>query len=305
MTSGDPRVLDPGSAVSGRIALQRAQIDALDVFVWPRIHSLSDIFRAAQQNAYDVITAQDPFWRGLVAWRVARHNGIKLNLQIHTDLSHESFMKRMLARFLLPKADSVRVVSEKIKNSLAQFHIRGPVFVLPVYVDINPFRGLPHQSHSRFKKTILWVGRFEPEKDPLAAIAVLKQVRRAKIDAGLVMLGAGSLEHESKEEAQALAPFVEFPGWRDPAPYLQTADVVVSTSLFESYGASIIEALAAGVPVVSPDVGVAREAGAIIAPRAKLGEAVIEVLNRGTRGELKLALQNKEEWAKQWKETLV
>ena len=71
-------------------------------------------------------------------------------------------------------------------------------------------------------------------------------------------------------------------------------------------GASIVEALAAGVPVVAPDVGVAKEAGAIIASRDRLAEAVIEVLRsvRPVRGELKLSPLSKEEWTVAWKETL-
>lgn len=67
-----------------------------------------------------------------------------------------------------------------------------------------------------------------------------------------------------------------------PAVFLETADVVLCTSLYESWGASIVEALAAGVPVVAPDVGVAKEAGATVVPRAQLAEAVVRVLEEGS-----------------------
>ncbi|MBI4065767.1 glycosyltransferase [Candidatus Kaiserbacteria bacterium] len=305
MISGDPKAIEPNSAVSGRLALQKAQVDVLDVFVWPQVHSWREIFLAAKKNKYDVVTAQDPFWRGLLAWRIARRVGIKLNLQIHTDISQESFMKKVLARFLLPKANSVRVVSGNIKEYLTPLHLHAHISVLPIYVDLAPFRGLPHKPHPRFKKTILWVGRFEKEKDPLLALSILKDIRDSDIDAGLIMLGAGSLEHEIKKKAEKFALPVEFLGWKNPAQYLEMADVVISTSLFESYGASIIEALAAGVPVVSLDVGIAREAGAIVVPKNNINRAVIEALTLGKRGELKLKILDKEEWAKRWRETLL
>jgi glycosyltransferase involved in cell wall biosynthesis len=305
MISGDPKVLEPDSAVSGRLALQRAQVDVLDVFVWPQVHSQNEIFRAVKRNKYDVITAQDPFWRGLLAWRVARSTGAKLNLQIHTDLSRESLIKKMVARFLLPKADSVRVVSEKIRGKVQDVSGKAQVKVLPIYIDINPFLGLIHKPYPRFGKTILWIGRFESEKDPLYALSVLKQVRDAKIDAGLIMLGTGSLGNKIKKKAKKLALPVEFPGWKNPVPYLEVADVVISTSLFESYGASIIEAIASGVAVVSPDVGIAREAGAIIVPKKEMEKAVIEALNLGKRAELKITPLGAEEWAKRWKESLL
>ena len=110
------------------------------------------------------------------------------------------------------------------------------------------------------------------------------------------------LKKELHEQAEGLP--VDFPGWQDPLPYLAEADVVLCTSRQESWGASIVESLASGVPVVAPDVGVAREAGAIIATPDTYAERVVEVLERGTRGALKMALLSKQEWAKQWEESL-
>lgn len=300
MISGDEKVLDPNSAVSKRLALQRAQVDVLDVFVWPQIHSRCDVYRAVKETKYDVVTAQDPFWRGLLAWRAARRSRSRLNLQVHTDLSAQPLFRRVLAKSVLRRADSVRVVSEKIKQQVEQMGIHARVDVLPIFVDIEKFRTASRKSNPQ--KTILWIGRFEPEKDPKRAIEVLREVRKA-IDAKLVMLGTGSLEQELRTQTQGLP--VEFPGWHDPLPYMEVADVVLSTSKHESYGASIIEALASGVSVVSPDIGIAREAGAIVVPKEKLSEAVIEALNLGKHGKLVLTMPNKEEWAKRWKETLV
>ena len=86
MISGDKNIFTHGSEARARFELQRAQVEQLDAFVWPQsrrsgrlpdrfasgIHSFFEIMRAAQGNRYDVITAQDPFWRGLLAWRIAR-----------------------------------------------------------------------------------------------------------------------------------------------------------------------------------------------------------------------------------------
>ena len=305
MVSGDPSILKEGSVARTRLRLQEQQVDRLDVFVWPQMHTMREILRAAHVTHVDVVTAQDPFWRGLVAWVVARRCGARLNLQVHTDLTAQSFLRRALARFLLARADSIRVVSERLKDVLASWHINVPITVLPIFVDLTQFAGLPHTPHPHFAKTILWVGRFEKEKDPLLALTTLEHVRAKGVDVGLIMLGAGSLEGELRERAKHLASFVEFPGWQASAPYLAQADVVVSTSRHESYGASIIEALAAGVPVVSPDYGIARAAGAVIAPPATLAESVIRVLQSGERGELKTPVLDAESWAKRWRESLL
>ena len=281
---------------SGRFALQAAQVDKLEVLYWGR----GALFPRLPQEKFDVVTSQDPLWRGLFAWHIARKLGIKLNVQVHTDLAAQPLMRRMLARTVLRHANSIRVVSEKIKKQIERMNIAMPIHVLPIFVDIERFKAVVRRPS--VQKTILWIGRFESEKDPASAIRIFKEVCAAGIDAKLVMLGKGSLEQSLRALADSLA--VEFPGWRDTQPYLAEASVVLCTSQHESWGASIVEALAAGVPVVAPDVGIAREAGAIIAKREELAIKVAEVLKNDTRGELKLSLPSAGEWAEQWKVSL-
>jgi len=301
MISGDRNLLAPESAAEKRLAMQRDSVDKLDVFVWPQVHSMLQISKATWREKYDVITAQDPFWRGYLAWPLARLTGAKLNIQVHVDLRSQPLWRRWLAYYQLRHADSVRVVSAHVEKQVRGVVRTSSVHVLPIYVDLERFKHVVPMIHDR--PTILWIGRFEKEKDPLYAIEVLRQVRSEGLDAGLVMLGAGKLELALRKAAAKLP--VEFPGWKPPEDFLRTADVVLSTSAHESWGASIIEALASGVPVVAPDVGVAKEAGAIIAPRAGLAGAVARVLRDKPQGQLQIAFLDKEAWSKRWHETLV
>lgn len=288
MITGD-KSFGPGHE---RFELQKSAVEELEVIYygwrnrWPKLPA----------GKFDVVTAQDPFWRGLFGWRAARQLGAKFNVQVHTDLSVYGGLRRVLMQIVLRHADSVRVVSEKIKQQVLKIVPQVRVSVLPVFVDVVRFRAIEPRPHQ--PKTILWVGRFEDEKDPLAALEVFKSIPDAK----LIMLGKGSLEGGLRDKAHGLA--VEFPGWQDSAPFLAQADAVLCTSKHESYGASIIEALAAGLAVVAPDVGVAREAGATVVPREQLAGAVIHALKTGARGELKLRLLDKNAWAEAWKQSL-
>lgn len=324
MLTGDKRMLVPGTEAYARLELQRKQVDVLDALYWGRGALFAPMF---VRGEYDVVTVQDPLWRGLAGWVIARRLGARLNVQVHMDLGRtprsrreksrwgraeicaanfgaKDFSRRLrgvLAGFVLRRADSVRVVSEKIKEQVESLGVCAPVRVLPVYIDLSRFRTVVREPHGT--KTILWVGRFEAEKDPELALEVFKKVREST-DARLVMLGKGSMERALK--AQAVGLPVEFPGWRDPLPYYATADVVLSTSSYESFGASIVEALAAGVPTVAPDVGIAREAGATVVPRERLAQAVAELLRSpAARGELRLALLAADAWGARWKESLV
>jgi glycosyltransferase involved in cell wall biosynthesis len=293
MVSGD-RSFGPGHP---RYELQRSAVEHLAVVYWGR----GALLPSVPKEAFDIVTVQDPFWRGLFAWRLARRLGARFNVQVHADLDSQSFIKRFLARYVLRRADSVRVVSEKLERQVEGMGVRAPIHVLPIFVDVPTFSSVVRREHAG--KNILWIGRFEEEKDPILAITILKGVLKIVPDARLVMLGDGSLKNEAIKRAANL-PVVEILGRRNPITYLDTADVVLCTSKEESWGAVIIEALAAGVPVVAPDVGVAREAGAIVVPRERMVDAVIDVLKHGAKGELKLTLPSAEEWARRWKESL-
>jgi glycosyltransferase involved in cell wall biosynthesis len=222
---------------------------------------------------------------------------------VHADLEGQSLLKRFVAWVVLHRADTIRVVSEKIKRQVERVGAKAPITVLPVYVEISKVDAVVRRPHERL--TVLWIGRFEEEKNPLAAIDVFKEVLSKKPDAQLRMLGDGSLVEMVRAKARALDK-VELLGWqKDVVPFLETGDVLLCTSLHESWGASIVEALAAGVPVVAPDVGVAREAGAIVVERSKLAEAVIDVLEHHREGRLFLQVPTAKEWALLWRESLL
>lgn len=283
-----------------RYDLQRSVVDDLTVVYWGR----GSLLPKLPPGYFDVVTAQDPFWRGLFAFVVAKRLGAGLNVQVHADLDGQSLIKRLLAKVVLRRAHSVRVVSEKIKLQVERLGVQAPITVLPVFVDLGRYTSVVRKPHAG--KNILWLGRFEEEKNPLAAIEIFTEVLKKVPEAKLIMLGKGTLEPKVIEYAAVLpAHKVEVMGWQaNPETFLETADVVLCTSLHESWGASIVEALAAGVPVVAPDVGVAGEAGAIVVLRAQLVEAVVEVLQVGGVGVLKLSLPNAEVWAQEWKKTL-
>ena len=76
---------------------------------------------------------------------------------------------------------------------------------------------------------------------------------------------------------------VFFEGKQDPAAYYALADLILVSSHYEGYGLVVVEALAAGKPVLSTDVGVAREAGAIIASSREFSQALARWFEGGPR----------------------
>jgi glycosyltransferase involved in cell wall biosynthesis len=104
-------------------------------------------------------------------------------------------------------------------------------------------------------RRVLAVGTLKPVKDHATLLRALARLRETH-DARLLVLGEGecraALEAQARElgigHAVALAGHVA-----DPWPYYARADAFASSSVAEGFGNVIVEALAAGVPVVSTD----------------------------------------------------
>jgi glycosyltransferase involved in cell wall biosynthesis len=102
---------------------------------------------------------------------------------------------------------------------------------------------------------ILTVGRLKPQKNHrllIEAFAILARQRPAR----LVILGDGELRDELAGWADALgiADRVRFEGSAiNPWPYYRSADLFVLSSDYEGFGNVLVEAMIAGLPIVSTD----------------------------------------------------
>jgi glycosyltransferase involved in cell wall biosynthesis len=201
-------------------------------------------------------------------------------------------MRQMLARIVLRRATRVRVVGERVRESLSRI-TRAPITVLPIFTDLSRYENLPRTKHPRFKIALLCIGRFEKEKRFDRAIDALAVVRKHGHDAGLTLVGSGSGEDMLRNYAreQGVETHCVFAKWTDDIrPHLSEADALLVTSEYEGYGMVIVEALAGGVPVIARDVGVAREAGALVV-QGDFAHGVLSWVEKGSRtGTLSLQL---------------
>jgi len=224
-----------------------------------------------------IVTTQDPFETGIVGLLVARKYRLPLQLQIHTDLfspyfKNESVINRVrvcIAKFLIPRAPCIRVVSERIKRSLiSHFKLHASrIVVLPIFVDVQKIKDAPvktdlHKKYPQFDFVALMASRFTREKNIPMAISAMVEVVKRHPKAGLIIVGSGPEESRLKLLAThcSLLSHVVFEPWTDDlASYYKTADVFVLTSHYEGYGRTVLEAEAGGCPVIMTDVGIAGE----------------------------------------------
>ncbi len=314
MVTGDKNVFKPGTSAYERFMLQKGVVEELEAVFWGR----GSMWPKIPNGPFDVVTVQDPFWRGLFAWYVSRKKKARFNVQVHTDFDAETsknFIRHFLGVLTLRHADSIRVVSEKVKKQIEKY-TPTPIFVLPIFVDIDKILSAApanldqeYPQVRQFGKVILVASRLEPEKNVGAAIDLINSLVKRFPTAGMLIAGKGSEEGQLKKKVRdlKLEENILFIGYRnDMGSIYKIADVLLLPSKFESYGASIVEALAAGIPVVSEDVGIHQEAAEkpIITSFRGWDQAISDIFTQNTKGKLKLSILPREKWAEEWKKTL-
>nr|MBA2275306.1 glycosyltransferase family 4 protein [Chloroflexota bacterium] len=138
---------------------------------------------------------------------------------------------------------------------------------------------------------LLYVGRFENRKGLLYLLKAYRLLRKEGFDCRLLLVGSGPQEREAQRYvATRRLQGVEFLGRvsdEDKARYFATADVYVSPATGqESFGIVLLEAMAAGTPIVCSDIhgykGVVRrgEQALLVPPRDHfaLAEAIARLL---------------------------
>lgn len=102
----------------------------------------------------------------------------------------------------------------------------------------------------------------KPQKAPLDFAAIAALVARERGDAHFVIAGDGELrvELEARVRELGLADRFRLLGWRDDVPrILRALDVFVLTSRWEGLPRSVVQAMAAGVPVIATAVDGTRD----------------------------------------------
>jgi glycosyltransferase involved in cell wall biosynthesis len=157
-------------------------------------------------------------------------------------------------------AATVIAVSPSTASAVAAMGVRN-VEVVPPGIDVDTLGALGESR--RDPDLLLFVGRLEPEKGPLQAVAVMRAVAARRPGVRGVIVGRGSLEPEVHAAAKKSGGVVEV---RGPVPadelrelYARAA-VLLVPSRYEGLGFVALEAMAAGAAVVAHDVTGLRDA---------------------------------------------
>jgi colanic acid/amylovoran biosynthesis glycosyltransferase len=160
----------------------------------------------------------------------------------------------------LNKADGIITMSQFSKSLLLDIGIRIPIHVIPYgIIPQKPISLIPKSSKIRF----LASGRLVPKKAPLATLNAFKMAQTKFPEMELTFVGGGDLKEEMEKfinENQlnntvkltgSLANSVVLDLMAESNIYLQHSVICPNTGDMEGLPVSILEAMAAGLPIIS------------------------------------------------------
>lgn len=175
----------------------------------------------------------------------------------------------LLERLTARMSDTIITLTEGLRRELAEeYHIarKGRITVLPLGLDLDVFANQPRKAGT-FRAAwgiptdvplIGIVGRITPIKNHPLFLEATARLKGDLPNAHFVIVGDGEIraEIEAIVDSLGLRDSVTFTGWtRDLPPVYGDLDVLVISSLNEGTPVTVIEALAAGCPVVATAVG--------------------------------------------------
>lgn len=296
MLSEDPNIIDAESDAAGRMLEYADVLGELHVvmtgagtarregnlFIYPAtLRSLGVLIKGwklCRKTAFDVVSAQAADDIGLAGFFLARLFHIPFQLQLHTDIlspwyyraSWKERVQYRIALFLISRADSIRVVSERIKKSIGSKIKNQELRItnLPIFTNFIKYHEAARnpdvdRRFEHYEFNMIAVGRFvEKEKNFLMLIDMMREFIIICPKALLVIIGEGpdKKNYELRIKHYGLEKNVLLESWRNDLPsFYKSFDLFLLSSNYEGWGRVALEAMASGLPVVMTDVGLAGE----------------------------------------------
>lgn len=240
-----------------------------------------DIYNRLMEEQFDIIHTHTEFFVGKLGIKLAKQCGLPLLHTSHT--LYETCLKsqfpfakmyvpvaKVLNCFLQDQAkysEMIVVPSKKSKSTLDKL-IPAPIEVIPTGIPLDKFAQDKQEDKvqelrdqlglNADEKIILTVGRLSQEKRLNVTINEFSKLLKKNYKCKLVMIGDGPERQTLEQQVSALGieDHVKFLGHvpsEEIGHYYQLGDVYVSASKVETQGLTIVEAMAASIPVVVYD----------------------------------------------------
>jgi len=283
------RVLDrilPGAGITRRVgqeALRVSRTAELDLFEFPNWEGLGAWFALRRRLPLVVRLSTS-------SAETQQIDGLPNSWRLKCDVAREKLQAR-LADALITHSNAHRQLMAKELGVDAN-----RISVIPLGVDV--YREFVRAQQPARPPTVVFLGRLEKRKGALDLLNAIPHVLDQVSDARFVLIGPdrphcpGGRSH--REYARMEYPLhvqehIEFAGSlsdEEVTQHLQTADLFVAPSLYESFGLIFLEAMRWGTPVVGtfaggiPEIVEDGKSGVLVSPGnpTELAGAIVSLL---------------------------
>lgn len=221
------------------------------------------LFREIDEFRPDVIHTHQYACLYAFPWPLVRRKPFLHTFHLPPELENRRFLRRVISKALIGmKVMSPVAISHQNQKFLSRYY-RLPEAEIPVVynpVELTKFDDLKPRTNQDF--TFITAGRFTAQKNHKLMFRAFAEFLGKGYDARLVILGKGEEEDNLRTltEELGIADRIDFAGFVvNVEDYLNNADVFLLSSDYEALPLALLEAMAAGLPIVSTDVGGVRD----------------------------------------------
>lgn len=237
------------------------------------LFALIDLYKLIKEREIQIVRTHSfkANLHGIIAARMAGVPCIVASVHnVYEKKRERKFGRRLSNRCLSNYADKIVAVSNAVKSDIMKYDGIAGKKVEIIYngIDIEKFKssaGSPVRERLGIPQgipVIGTVGRLHPQKGQKYLLGAVSVLKNKFPELRLLLAGDGPLRKELEDYAETLGitENVLFLGMRRDIPELLSAmDIFVFPSLWEGLGNVLIEAMAAGKPVVATDIPPVRE----------------------------------------------
>jgi glycosyltransferase involved in cell wall biosynthesis len=196
----------------------------------------------------------------IYSFLAARKTGLPIVLSLRSDRLRLGGMKAVILRYALRKADRVVVNSKAGRRYLTDTIKVRPerIALIRNAASVPPERPPRPEEPDVESPVIGFVGRLSPEKNLDLLVEAFARLRERQREVRLILIGDGPERDRvaALVNDKRLGEFVEMPGMvEDAAAHIARFSCLVLPSVYEGSPNVVLEALAAGVPVIAGPVG--------------------------------------------------
>jgi phosphatidyl-myo-inositol alpha-mannosyltransferase len=250
----------------------RGTVAPIAPFSYRRTRDTLRAFRPDVVHVHEPLTPSSSMFATLAA-----RAPVVATVHAYLDRSRLMGLAAPLLRRVWRKVDVGIAVSEAAGSFLRRAIPDAGLEIVPNGVDVRAFAEPRSVAELPAGRRIVWANRLDPQKGFPVAVAAFSKVLADVPDALLVVIGDGrdrealgllSEPARARVEMRGVVPNDEIPS------YHAACDVFVSAAVGqESFGIALVEAMAAGLPVVATDIPGYREVvtdgveGSLVPPR--------------------------------------